>query len=636
MNSTPNESSTSAQISEPKKASLFALALGALGVVYGDIGTSPLYAMREVFQGHHAVPLNEESIFGVLSLVFWVLLIVVSVKYVLFVLTADNRGEGGILALTALACPQRLRDKRPILIGIGLFGAALLYGDGIITPAISVLGAVEGLKIATPVFRDFVVPIAVGILVGLFAIQKQGTGRIGAFFGPIILVWFAVLGLMGIAQIMERPEILTALSPHHAILFFYHHALQGFFIMGALFLVVTGGEALYADMGHFGKKPIQVAWFTVALPGLVLNYFGQGALLLSQPSAIDNPFYRMAPDWFLYPLIGLATMAAVIASQALISGVFSLTHQAIQLGFCPRLELVHTSSAEKGQIYMPQVNWALLLGTIWLVLTFKTSSNLAAAYGIAVSGTMVITTALMFIVARRLWGWSLGLASVVCGFFFLIDFLFFAANATKIFEGGWVPLVLGVVLWIAMATWKAGRRILANRLRQASPPLDAFLASLKEKNLAHVPGSAVFMVGDARTTPPALVHNIKHNRVVHDHIVVLTVQTAEVPMVRPDERFEFEEVSEGCYRVIARYGFMQKPDVPAAIASLRNEFDLKFDDAETTYFLGRETLVPSANPGMAIWREHLFAFMARNSQRATQFFNIPADRVVEVGITVEL
>jgi KUP system potassium uptake protein len=614
---------------------LWAIALAALGVVYGDIGTSPLYALRECFHGPHAMAVNEGTILGVLSLLFWCLIFVISIKYMIFVLSADNRGEGGILALTALAVPQKLAQSRWLLFAIGIFGAALLYGDGVITPAISVLSAVEGLKLATPLFEPYVIPITIAILIALFAMQKHGTAKIGAIFGPIILVWFGTIGALGLIGIFDNPSVLTAVNPVHAWDFFVHHKLEAYFTMGALFLVVTGGEALYADMGHFGKRPIRWAWFTVVLPGLLLNYFGQGALLLKNPEASENPFYLLAPQWLLLPLVVLATAATVIASQALISGVFSLTRQAIQLGLSPRLQIIHTSNREIGQIYLPHVNWALLIGTIWLVVTFRSSSNLAAAYGISVSATMVITTILLFVVTRSIWNWNLGLALTATAVFLLIDFAFFSANVVKIGQGGYVPLLIGAAMFTFMSTWRKGRQILADRLRSSSVRLTDFLEQIRSANLARVPGTAVFMVGDRETTPPAMVHNVKHNKVMHDVVIILTLATKDVPTVDLSEGLQIELVEDTIYRVVAKYGFTDSPDVPELMELLKDR-GVPIDMKNITFFLGRETLIASNNPGMAIWREHLFSFMSRNAQRATAFFNIPADQVIEVGMQVEL
>ncbi len=618
------------------KQPLPAMALAALGIVYGDIGTSPLYALRECFHGPHAMAPTPDRVLGVLSLILWSLIITISIKYMMFILRADNRGEGGILALTALACPARLRDRKWLLFGFGIFGAALMYGDGIITPAISVMSAVEGIQVAAPGMEAFILPITVGILVILFLQQRHGTGKIGAVFGPIILLWFLVIGLLGIRGIIMNPSVLEAFNPYFAYKFFFEHGHEAFIVLGAVFLVTTGGEALYADMGHFGKKPIRLAWFSIVLPGLVLNYLGQAALLLTTPEAATNPFYLLAPSWALYPLIALASAAAVIASQALISGIFSLTKQAIQLGLSPRLQIVHTSSREIGQIYMPHVNYAMLIGTLWLVLTFKSSSNLAAAYGISVSATMVITTLLAFVVARRRWGWGFPLAFAFCGFFFIIDFAFFAANATKFAQGGWVPFVIGLIMALLMATWREGRKILAQRMRAATPPLREFLKQIRDNPaIHHAKGVAVFMVGDAEMTPPAMVHNVKHNKVIHEKVLILTVMTEEIPYVAEKNRLKFEKVCEGVFKVEAHFGFVETPDVMLLMEKIQ-ETGLKIDIPQVTFFVGRETLIASEVPGMAIWREYLFAFMSRNSHRATQFFNIPANQVIEVGMQVEL
>ncbi len=628
----PLMTSSSMTSDDSRQSSIYALALAALGIVYGDIGTSPLYAMRECFFGPHAVALNDNNVLGVLSLITWALLLVISVKYMSFVLRADNRGEGGILALMALASP---RLKRRAIIFVGLFGAALLYGDGVITPAISILSAIEGLKVATPFFEPFVLPLTIVILVTLFLVQKHGTGKIGAVFGPIILLWFVIIGALGVISVIETPEIMIALNPLYAIDFFVNNHELAFGALGAIFLVMTGAEALYADMGHVGREPIRKAWFFVALPGLLFNYYGQGALLLRQPEFASNPFYYLAPNWFLYPLVGLATIAAVIASQALISGVFSITRQAIQLGYCPRLQVIHTSSREIGQIYLPNVNWGLLAATIWLVLTFKSSSNLAAAYGISVSLTMVITTLLMYVVTRNFWRWGRLAAFSICAIFLLVDLTFFAANVVKIHQGGWFPLAVGLGIFILMTTWRKGRLILADRLRTLTPPIDDFIVSLKSQNLPRVPGISIFMVGDPKTCPPALVHNVKHNKILHEKVVILTVLTKEVPHVKLEDRVDVQQLGDGFYRVRAHYGFMSSPDMSEILKCCKAK-GFEFDFNQITFFLGRETLIASPRPGMAIWREHLFSFMSKNSQRATQFFNIPPDQVIEVGIQVEL
>ncbi len=613
------------------------LALGALGVVYGDIGTSPLYAMKECFHGPHALALTRGNVFGILSLVFWSLVIVISIKYLLFVMRADNRGEGGILALMALV-PHDLREQagRWFLVGLGLFGAALLYGDGMITPAISVLSAVEGLKVATSVFTPYVVPITLVILVGIFLVQKRGTAGIGAVFGPVMIVWFSVLFLLGLRWILKDPAVLGAINPIWAVKFFLANKVAGFLALGSVFLVVTGGEALYADMGHFGRKPIQVAWFAMVLPALLTNYFGQGALLLAEGhQAADNPFFRLAPDWALYPMVGLATLATVIASQAVISGAFSLTRQAVQLGYCPRLQIVHTSEDEIGQIYVPAVNWALMVCTLGLVIGFGSASNLAAAYGIAVTSTMVITTLLAEVVARRVWGWSPWLLTPVAIFFVIIDLSFFGANIVKLPHGGWVPLLIGAVIYLLMSTWKRGRQILSERLSRQTLPFEGFVASIQPETPPRVPGTAVFMSRDPHGTPTALLHNLKHNKVLHDQVILLTMATEEIPEVAKKERVRVESLGKGCYRITARYGFLQGPSVPDVIENARAQ-GLDLNIMKTTFFLGRETLFASKKPGMALWRERLFAAMSRNALRPTDFYRLPPNRVIELGMQVEL
>jgi KUP system potassium uptake protein len=614
---------------------LAAVSLAALGVVYGDIGTSPLYALRECFHGPHAIAPTETSVLGVLSLVFWVLILVISVKYMAVVLRADNRGEGGILALTALAAPKNVRMRSFWLLGLGIFGAALLYGDGVITPAISVLSAVEGLDVATPIFSDWIVPITLVILVGLFWFQKHGTARLGSIFGPIMILWFLVIGALGIGGIAQDPGVLRALNPVYAWDFFAHHQLDAYYTMGSLFLVVTGGEALYADMGHFGKTPIRWAWFVIVLPGLLLNYFGQGALLLHDPGAAENPFYHLAPQWSLIPLVVLSTSAAVIASQALISGVYSLTRQAIQLGLIPRLQIIHTSDREIGQIYMPYVNWLLLIGTLWLVISFKSSSNLAAAYGISVSMTMVITTMLLYVVARKVWHQNLAMVLALTTIFLIIDLVFFSANLIKFFQGGYVPILIAVVLFAAMTTWRRGRQILAERLRETSMRLDDFWKRVQETKPVRVPGLAVYMVGDPEMTPPAMLHNTQHNKVLHERIAILTVVTKDIPTVANVDRVKIEKLDQNFYKIVAKYGFMDSPDVMEIMDRL-HEVGMRTPVKEMTFFLGRETLLATKRPGMAVWREHLFSFMSRNAQRATTFFNIPPNQVIEVGIQVEL
>jgi KUP system potassium uptake protein len=616
---------------------LWILALGALGVVYGDIGTSPLYALRECFHGPHAVEPTPANVLGVLSLVFWALICVISIKYLVFIMRADNRGEGGILALMALVrSEKRVKSKRQwLLVALGLFGAALLYGDGMLTPAISVLSAVEGLEVATTLFQPYVVPITIAILILLFAIQRRGTAGVGAVFGPITLLWFGVLAVLGVSGILRNPTVLRAVDPLHGLYFFLRNGVQGFLVLGGVTLVITGGEALYADMGHFGRRPIRLAWFVVVLPALLLNYFGQGALLINNPEAAHNPFFRLAPDWALYPLVVLATVAACIASQAVISGAFSLTRQAVQLGFSPRVDIVHTSPGEIGQIYIPSVNWMLMMCTIGLVVGFKKSTNLAAAYGIAVTATMVITTLLAFVVERRIWRWSLGLAGAMSAAFLFVDLSFFGANFVKVAQGGWFPLAMAAVVYTLLATWKRGRDILAVRLARTSLPIETFVADVGRRLPARVPGTAIFLNGDERSTPVALLHNLKHNRVLHETNVVVNVQTLEMPHVEPRERLRVESLGGGFWRVVMRYGFMQDPDVPEALAATR-EHGLELDPRLATYFLSRNSLIPSKRPGMALWRERLFVLMQRNATRATQYFRIPPNRVVELGMQLEI
>jgi len=615
---------------------LLPITLTALGVVYGDIGTSPLYALRECFFGSHSVPVSHANVLGVLSLIIYSLVLVISVKYIAIVMRADNQGEGGILALTALL-PQRSENRRglSLLVALGIFGAALLYGDGMITPAITVLGAVEGLKVATPLFDPYVVPVAVVILIAVFAIQRHGTHRVGRLFGPIMVVWFAVIGVLGFVSMLKHPVVLTAIDPSHAVSFFREHGWHGFAVLGAVFLVVTGGEALYADMGHFGKRPIRFAWFTLVLPALLLNYFGQGALLLSDAAAAEQPFFLLAPDWALLPLVALATAAAIIASQALISGAFSLTQQAIQLGYCPRLVIDHTSHHEMGQVYVPQVNWALMVCTILIVIGFGSSTALAAAYGIAVTLTMVITALLLQVVARERWGWHPLVAAAVTGVFLVIDLAFFGANALKIAHGGWLPLVIGWLIFTLMTTWKTGRQIVAQRLTARALPIEDFLARVEATQPTRVPGTAVFMTAQPRGTPPALAHNLRYNKVLHQHVVTLMVTTQPVPHVPPKEQVTVKALGQGVFDVVVRYGFMEDPNVPDALARAC-QHGLEVDDGDVTYFLGRETLIVTKAPGMALWRERLFVLMARNAVRATTFFRLPPERVVELGVQVEI
>lgn len=615
------------------------LALAALGVVYGDIGTSPLYAIKEVFGNpHHPVPITPDNVLGILSLVFWSLMIVVSLKYVVLILRADNKGEGGIMALMArvLADKSLTGGTRRAVLMLGLFGAALFYGDGLITPAISVLSAVEGLEVATPAFAAYIVPVTIGILVGLFAIQRHGTARIGASFGPITTIWFIVLAALGVVQIAGNPAVLAALWPGHALTFLVTNPYLGFLAMGSVFLALTGAEALYADMGHFGRRPIQLAWFGLVLPALLLNYFGQGALLLADPQAIQNPFYLMAPDWFLLPLVGLATAATVIASQAVISGVYSITQQTIQLGFAPRMDLLHTSSSQIGQIYMPGVNWLMLGGVVALVLAFKSSTNLAAAYGIAVTGTMIITTLFAYLVARHQWGWRRSLAVPVFGALLLLDLTFLAANSTKIVDGGWFPLAFGAGAYLLLTTWKRGRELLRERLDTEALPLKDFIAAVETPDTVTVPGTAVFLTPYPDHVPHALLHSLKHYKVLHERVVLTTVNVLQVPRVAKEERARVEQLGLRFIRVTLHFGFMEEVDVPVALAAcVGHGLDL-LDPMTTSYFLGRETVVTHPGAAMPYWRQSIFATFHRNASTAADFFKLPPNQVVELGTRVVL
>jgi len=616
---------------------LYILSLGALGVVYGDIGTSPLYALRECFKPGHGVAPTPANIYGVLSLVFWSLVLVISLKYLVFVMRADNRGEGGILALMSLARTRAsggTSARRKVLVALGLFGSALLYGDGMITPAISVLSAVEGLEIAAPGLSTYVVPITVIVLIVLFAVQRIGTAKVGAMFGPIMLVWFGVISVLGISQIARDWHILAAVWPGYAVSFFLHNRLHGFLVLGAVFLVVTGGEALYADMGHFGARPIRIAWFTIVFPSLLLNYFGQGALLLHAKSA-EHPFFEMAPHWARLPLIVLATVATVIASQAVISGAFSLTRQAVQLGYIPRIQIRHTSAREIGQIYIPSVNWLLMLAAIALVVTFRGSTDLAAAYGVAVTATMAITTALLAVVERDRWKWSIPAVLALTIPQLIIDLSFFGANIIKIFEGGWFPLAVGLFVYTLMTTWARGRHILSDRLREQSVDMDDFIGDLGRGSIPRVRGTAVFMSRSTDGVPTTLLHNIKHNKVVHQRVVILTVIIEETARLNDEERYEWRDLGHGLYRLTLRFGFTEEPDLPTTLDRIEKS-PFKFNPMATSYFLGRETLVATRRPGMALWRERLFATMVRNSSSAAAFFCLPANQVIELGAQIEM
>ena len=626
----------------PAQSRLLPLTLTALGVVYGDIGTSPLYAMRECFFGSHSVPPTHDNVLGVLSLIIYALVLVISIKYVALVMRADNQGEGGILALTALvpgrenraSVSARLAVGRPILIALGIFGTALLYGDGMITPAISVLSAVEGLEVATPLFQPYVVPLTVTILVALFLIQKYGTHRVGGLFGPIVIVWFVTIAALGVASIVREPSVLSAFDPRHGVTFFERNGFTGFAVLGAVFLVVTGGEALYADMGHFGRFPIRLAWFSLVLPALLLNYLGQGALLLTHQDA-THPFFQLAPSWALLPLVGIATAAAIIASQALISGSFSITRQAMQLGLAPRLDVEHTSAHAIGQIYVPQVNWALMIATVLIVIGFGSSSALAAAYGIAVTLTMVITVLLLYVVMTERWHWKKPAVISVMAVFLIVDLAFFSANALKLFQGGWVTLAVALAIFTLMTTWRTGRRLVAERLTARAVPLDEFMASVEAQRPIRVPGTSVFMTAQPTGTPPALAHNMRYNKVLHDEVVILTVATAQVPHVAAKDRVSVQPLGHDLFNVRVQYGFMEDPNVPSALRQA-SDLGVPIDFGDMTYFLGRETIIVTRKRGMAIWREKLYVLMARNAVRATAFFRLPPERVVELGVQVEM
>ncbi len=613
--------------------------LAALGVVFGDIGTSPLYAVRESFLGGWGLAITVENVLGVISLIFWSLTLIISVKYLSFVLRADNRGEGGILALMALVFRVKSPDgrRRTVLGALGIFGAALLYGDSMITPAISVLSAVEGLRVATDFFDPFVIPISLGILIGLFLIQQRGTARVGAVFGPVVVVWFVILALMGIRFIVREPHVLLALDPTHAVTFFLNNGWHSFAVFGAIFLVVTGGEALYADIGHFGKKPILVGWFCLAFPALLLNYLGQGALLMHAPEALPDLFFHMAPRWALYPLVLFAAAATVIASQAVITGAFSLSRQAVQLGYCPRLTIRHTSDDEIGQIYVPFVNWALMLGTIVLVLGFRHSGALAHAYGVAVSTTMLITTILMYFVARRLWGWRLSSAlAATCGFL-LLDISFFGANVVKIKSGGWFPLLVAGLIYALMITWREGRRHLFKKLESQTLSIEEFLENIRQADPPRVPGIAVYLTGNPAGVPLTLSQNFNSNKIIHEHVFLLTVRTEEIPHVPENERVRLESLGEGLHRITVRHGFSQNLNVPAELHRIDNG-DFNFRETAPTYFLGKESLVVGLDPssGMWLWQKKLFVLISRNAQDATKFFGIPPDQTVEFGVQIKI
>jgi KUP system potassium uptake protein len=616
-----------------------ALTLGALGVVFGDIGTSPLYALRECFSYPGSLGTTPENVLGVLSLILWALILVISVQYMVFILRADNRGEGGILALMTLVV-RRNRDKqlqRSVFIMLGLFGAALLCADAMITPAISVLSATEGLRIVTPLFEAWVIPISVAILVALYLVQYQGTERIGVVFGPVMLLWFVVLGLLGVLSIAQTPEILSAIDPRHAVLLFESHGWLAYAVVGSVFLVVTGGEALYADMGHFGRTPVRLGWFFIALPGLALNYLGQGALLLRQPEAVHDLFYSLTPGWALVPMVLLATLATVIASQAVITGAFSLASQAVNLGYSPRLEIRQTSAHTIGQVYVPSVNYLFMFGTLGLVFAFQSSGALAGAYGTAVSTTMLATTLLLYGVARNIWGWSRPASLLFMAPFLTIGICFFTSNLLKIPDGGWLPLVAGGAIYALSSSWNDGRRLLYEQLASEAFPMELFCASLAGSKTLRVPGTAVFLTADPTGVPRAMLHNLKHNKVLHEQVVILTVDIERVPYVSREERLHVEATGHGIYRASVRYGFLEQPDIPETLTHIDPKL-LAFDPMDTTFFLGRESLLLSPNPRLDVsrWRRALFAFMSRNAQSAANFFRIPPNRVVELGAQVEI
>ena len=625
------------QPADQSRQSLAALSIAAIGIVYGDIGTSPLYTIKIAFGGPHAFPITPANVLGLLSLIFWALILVVSVKYMAFIMRADNKGEGGIMALMALT--QRVvgdrTRKRWVLMTLGLIGAALFYGDGMITPAISVLSAVEGLHLATPAFDPYVIPIALVILVGLFLFQRHGTARVGALFGPVMLVWFAVLAILGVHGILMNPQVLAALNPMYGVAFFVENGLAGFIILGAVVLAVTGTEGLYADMGHFGRRPLRLVWFGYVLPALVLNYFGQGALLLANPEAAANPFYLLAPSWALYPMIGLSTVATVIASQAMITGAFSMTRQAIQLGYAPRMNVTHTSEREIGQIYVPFINWMLLAGVVALVLGFQTSENLAAAYGIAVTATMTIDSVLVFFVARGLWGWRWPVAFAVSGGFFLVDLALLSANLPKILHGGWFPIAMAALIFILLSTWKRGREILSERLTELAIAIEPFLDSVARHPPVRVPGTSVFLTTKFEGVPHAMMHNLKHNKVLHERVVLLTVVFQDIPHIDDSERIEIWPLGNNFYKLFVIYGFKDETNIPQAL-ELCAPLGLEFNMMDTSFFLSRETLIPTARPGMALWREKLFVSMQRNAGSVSTYFQIPTNRVIELGTQVEL
>jgi KUP system potassium uptake protein len=616
---------------------LVKLSLAALGVVFGDIGTSPLYAIRECFHGEYGIAVSPNNVLGVLSLMLWALLMIVTFKYLVFVLRADNQGEGGVLVLTALikSVTRQKKNSRLTLVSIGLFAACLLYGDGMITPAISVLSAVEGIRVITPVFKPYVIPITIIILGGLFMIQRHGTARVGGLFGPVIFVWLSVLAVLGFNQIVRSPQVLAAISPWYGMKFILTNKFHGFVVLGAVFLVVTGAEALYADLGHFGRRPIRLIWIVFVLPALILNYFGQGALLLARPEEAHHPFYALVPSWAMIPMVVLATLATIIASQAVITGSFSLTRQAIQLGYLPRLRVTHTSASHIGQIYIGPVNWLLMICTVGLVLGFQSSSKLAAAYGVAVTSTMLVTTLLFYVVACKRWGWSRLTAGTLAGIFFLVDIAFFGANISKIFHGAWFPLAIGALFFVAMLTWEQGRKILADQIQSLTPSFDAFKKSLDENPPQRVNGQAIFLTGNPNVVPSTLVKNLKHNKIIHSDVAIVHFKTEDVPRVPSFEKVKAVKLGGGFFQIIAHHGFMEEPAIDRILA-LANEQGLNFKLEEVSYYLGREKLSISSDPVMSRWRSNLFIFISRNSMDAASFFGIPADQIIEVGVQLKL
>jgi KUP system potassium uptake protein len=614
---------------------LYKLIIGAVGIVYGDIGTSPIYAFRETFVGHHKLDVDQAHIYGVLSLIFWSMMIVVTLKYVAIIMRADNKGEGGSLALLALINrkTEGARWTAPIVL-LGVFATALFYGDSMITPAMSVLSASEGLVVVSKEFAPWVIPLSVGILVGLFSIQSRGTATVGALFGPIMIVYFVVIAVLGSIQIVGNPTILWALNPVHAVNFFMMDFARAFLALGSVVLAITGAEALYADMGHFGRRPIGLSWLWFVMPGLMLNYLGQGAMIVANPAAIENPFFLLAPEFLRLPLVILAIFASIIASQAVISGAFSLTQQAIQLGFIPRMRIDHTSESAAGQIYIPFINWALMSMVLLLVLMFQTSSNLGAAYGIAVTGAMFIDTCLLAVVLFQLWNWNRYLSVAVLALFFTVDTAYLASNLTKIPEGGWFPLLIGLIVFTLLTTWARGRKLMIARMAEAAMPIKIFISSAAS-SAARVSGTAVFMTSSADGVPHALLHNLKHNKVLHERIILLTIKIADVPYVDEEKRCKMDDLGQGFHRLILKYGFMQEPNVPAALADVKG-CGAAFKMMDTSFFLARQTLLPSSRPGMAIWREHLFSWMLRNAESAMEFFRLPTNRVVELGSQVEI